>query len=210
MNIVIKNFEEFIQNPSDTNWLKQLVIDLAVRGKLVSQDSKEESADILLNKILKAKEDLVNSGKLKKTKPLAPLTNDEISFPIPSNLIWTKLEILCTYIQRGKSPKYIEKSEIPVVAQKCIQWRGFEMFKAKFLNPVVLEKYAEERFLKGDDLLWNSTGRGSLGRIIIYKEKFNPHEKAVADSHVTVIRPYPKYKKGLASYLFLWFASPVV
>jgi type I restriction enzyme S subunit len=48
-----------------------------------------------------------------------------------------------------------------------------------------IEKYEEVRFLRDGDLLWNSTGTGTIGRVI----KLNyPPEKLVCDSHVTVVR----------------------
>lgn len=80
--------------------------------------------------------------------------DEEIPFEIPQSWCWVRQEQLCTYIQRGKSPKYSEIKKYPVVAQKCNQWSGFSLDKA-LLNPTTIGSYGEERILQDGDLLWN-------------------------------------------------------
>ncbi|MEK7392481.1 MAG: restriction endonuclease subunit S, partial [Fibrobacterota bacterium] len=108
------------------------------------------------------------------------------------------------YIQRGKGPKYADQGRVRVVSQKCVQWTGFDLSPARWIEDRSMDGYGPERFLQPADLLWNSTGTGTAGRIAIYP---GFEEAAVADSHVTVIRP----ARAIASrYLWCLIASPGV
>ena len=134
--------------------------------------------------------------------------DDEIPFEIPEGWEWCRLESICSYIQRGKSPKYSLVKKYPVVAQKCNQWSGFSIDKAQFIDPDTISKYSEERILQNEDLMWNSTGLGTLGRMAIYYSHLNPYELAVADSHVTVIRLLKPWMAS--SFFYYYFASNTV
>src|SRR6202043_2105251 len=72
-----------------------------------------------------------------------------------------------------------------VVSQKCVQWMGLDLTVAKQITLESLVDYEPIRFLRDGDLLWNSTGTGTIGRIIRLS---NPPETLVCDSHVTVVR----------------------
>jgi len=189
-----------------TEYLPKAILQAAVQGKLVPQNPHDEPASELLKRIQREKTQLFKEGKLKKEKPLPPITDDEIPYDLPEGWIWCRSDDICAYIQRGRSPEYSEEKIYPVVSQKCVQWDGVDMDKARFVTPESVSKYEEIRLLQTGDLLWNSTGQGTLGRIAIYDEKLNSYQLAVADSHVTVLRPL----RILSKYMYCWFAAPEV
>ena len=174
--------------------LRDLILELAVHGKLVPQLPSEEPASMLLERLANDKSKLVKEKLIKKTKNLPELTNENLPFKVPESWIWCRLQDISSYIQRGKGPKYEDLGKVKVISQKCIQWSGFDIEPARFVNDESLEKYQDERYLQSNDLLWNSTGTGTVGRINVLEEV--QEKTLVADSHVTVIRsllPNPKF-----------------
>ena len=71
--------------------LKSKVLDLAMRGKLVKQDPNDEPASVLLEKIKAEKAELVKEKKIKKSKPLPSITDEEKPFDIPDSWEWVRL-----------------------------------------------------------------------------------------------------------------------
>ena len=71
--------------------LKSKVLDLAMRGKLVEQDPSDEPASVLLEKIKAEKEQLIKEKKIKKNKPLPPISDEEKPFEIPDSWEWVRL-----------------------------------------------------------------------------------------------------------------------
>ena len=205
--------------------LKKSILQEAVQGKLVPQDPSDEPAEALLERIRAEKQRLIKEGKIKKDKHESVIfrrdnshyekldgvercIDDELPFEIPDSWEWVRLIDICEYIQRGKSPKYSPIKKYPVIAQKCNQWGGFSIEKAQFIEPESIASYGNERFLQDNDLMWNSTGLGTLGRMAVYKCALNPYELAVADSHVTVIRPLKEFISP--QYLYYYFSNPTV
>jgi type I restriction enzyme S subunit len=78
-------------NAAFPDLLKKAVLQDAVQGKLVPQDPHDEPASVLLQKIRKEKRTLVKAGKIKKEKPVKPVTNAEIPFDIPAGWEWVRL-----------------------------------------------------------------------------------------------------------------------
>ncbi len=77
--------------------LRELILDLAVRGLLVPQDPSDEPASVLLKKIAVEKKRLIKDGKIKKQKVLAPISENEKPFELPSNWTWTRLDNISPY-----------------------------------------------------------------------------------------------------------------
>ena len=200
---------EELQTQSELiNKLKSSILKRAVSGKLVSQDPNDESAEVLLKKIKAKKEKLLKEGKIKKQKPLPPISEDEIPYELPDGWVWCRLDDICRYIQRGKSPKYTEKNtRIPIIAQKCVQWKEIQMYKCQYLDLMKFETYTKERLLRNNDILWNSTGLGTLGRVNIFKHE-KKYKIVVADSHVSVIRTMKKFIDS--KYIYKFLLSPFV
>ena len=213
--------------------LKSSILQMAIEGKLVPQDPSDEPASVLLERIREEKHRFIAEGKAKfpkggesiiyigsddspyekrvdvrgrESEPVC--IEDEIPFEIPEGWEWARLASVTTYIQRGKSPKYSTVEKYPVIAQKCNQWSGFSVEKARFIDPATVSKYADERILKDGDLLWNSTGLGTLGRMAVYDSAKNRYGWAVADSHVTVIRTREDWLDH--RFAFVYFAGPSV
>ena len=111
-------------------------------------------------------------------------------YELPAGWKWTMLGEVCQKIKRGKSPKYVGKSRTLVFAQKCNQPDGtISLEKTLFLNDDLLSKYKENDFVKNGDVLINSTGTGTIGRVGYFnKSILSPNLRLVTDTHVTTVR----------------------
>ena len=127
--------------------------------------------------------------KVGKNEPVC--IADEVPFEIPESWEWVRLKNLVKKeIKRGKSPKYTVSSNIQVFAQKCnVKAGGIDMTLAKYLDDTVFPKYPEEECMRDSDIVINSTGNGTLGRIGMFHDSDRINENVIVpDSHVTVIR----------------------
>jgi len=182
------HFDTAFAAPDGIQKLRELILTLAMQGKLVPQDPKDQPASELLKAIEVEKQRLVKEGKIKQPQPLLKIKPEEVPYELPKGWEWVRLGTASVYIQRGIGPRYSDILEIPVISQKCIQWSGFNKNVVRFIDPFTIDKYRDERFIRNGDLLWNSTGTGTIGRINIYRDELNEFKKVVADSHVTVVR----------------------
>ena len=210
---------EIIQN------VKAKILNLAIRGQLVPQDSNDEPASALLERIRVEKEELIKAGKIKRDKKESIIfrsednsyyekigstincIDDELPYDIPETWTWVRLENCCRKeIRRGKSPKYIEQSNTLVFAQKCnTKYRGIDISLALCLDENTLKKYPADEFMCNGDIVINSTGTGTLGRVGYYQSYDNLNNlPIVPDSHVTVVRGYTCIQ---SLYLYLYMKA---
>lgn len=171
--------------------LKSSILQLAIQGKLVEQRPEEGTGEELFQQIQVEKQTLIKAGVFKKDKPLSEITEDEIPFDVPDTWEWVRLDDVVTKsIKRGKSPTYTAKSGTLVFAQKCNTKAGYiDLDIALYLDESKLDKYPDEEFMQDKDVVINSTGNGTLGRVGVYRDTDNPRNlPIVPDSHVTVIR----------------------
>ena len=195
----------------DTKKLRQKILDLAIHGKLVPQDPSDEPASVLLERIRSEKERLIKEGKIKRSRKTTKTSDDacdkqEVPFEVPKGWVWTTLEEICTFLSRGKSPKYSEERKFPVFAQKCnLKEGGISLKQARFLDPSTIDKWDESYKLKTGDILINSTGTGTVGRTRLFDESFlGAYPFVVPDSHVSVVRTSTKI---VSEYVYAYVSS---
>ena len=92
----------------DTKKLRQKILDLAIRGKLVPQDPNDEPASLLLERIRTEKERLIKEGKIKQSKKTVEDDEIEIPFEIPESWEWCRLSDIASY-GGGKTPSMDNK-----------------------------------------------------------------------------------------------------
>ncbi len=181
----------------DTKALRQRILDLAIRGRLVPQDPADEPASKLLCRIREEKEKLVKEGKIKESGKKGQSDKepepDDISFELPAGWLWTTLGELCSFLSRGRSPRYKDEDKTyPVFAQKCnLRDGGISLDQARFLDPLTVKDWDEVYKLKTNDILINSTGTGTVCRTRIFNENcLGKYPFVVPDSHVSVVRTF--------------------
>jgi len=208
--------------------LKKSILQQAIQGKLVSQNPKDEPAQKLLERIAAARSETtqLKGAKSKKSAPTSCIycengtwyeqignaapkdVSEDIPFEIPENWTWCRLNSICDYLHRGKSPSYSDKKILPVMAQKCNQWDRIYTEKCLFADPKTIDRYLPEHFLQLGDILINSTGGGTVGRTGYVDEYvFSEYDKFVADSHVTVVR---SNKNICSKYVYYFLITPLI
>ncbi|MCP9685554.1 restriction endonuclease subunit S [Escherichia fergusonii] len=99
---ISEHFDTLFTTEASVDALKQTILQLAVMGKLVPQDPSDEPASELLNRIAQEKAQLVKDGKIKKQKPLPPISDEEKPFELPEGWEWSYLSDI-GILARGRS-----------------------------------------------------------------------------------------------------------
>ncbi|EJS5235970.1 restriction endonuclease subunit S [Escherichia coli] len=125
--------------------LRELILELAVRGKLVPQDPNDEPASDLLKRIAAEKAELVKQGKIKKQKPLPEISEEEKPFELPEGWEWVHLhDIYCSISESSrkiKSSEILPEGKYPVIEQSQEFISGYcnnECLLIKLNNPVIV------------------------------------------------------------------------
>lgn len=149
--------------------LRELILELAVRGKLVPQDPNDEPAYVLLERIAAEKAQLVKDGKIKKSKSFPDLSPEEINFDLPNGWQWCRVGELFLSIASGGTPSKRE----PAYWDGDIPWASVkDLGKSKLLHDTQdhisdAGLIAGSRLANIDDLLICT--RMGLGKIAIVK-----------------------------------------
>ena len=115
--------------PDGIQKLRELILQMAVMGKLVPQDPNDEPASELLNRIAKERGRLESEGIIKKTKPLMPVAEDEQPFSVPDGWAWVRVATLGN-TQTGTTPSKSESSlfgnDVPFIKPGDISAHGVD------------------------------------------------------------------------------------
>ena len=108
-----------------------------------------------------------------------------------------KVDSILTYYGKGVTPNYVEDSSIIVLNQKCIRHNKIDYSFAQYINDQ--KKYNEEKYLKVGDILINSTGQGTAGRVA-FVDKLPTGKKVITDSHILVVRTENYFESKCLDY----------
>ena len=170
----------------DTKKLRQKILDLAIRGKLVPQDPSDEPASLLLERIRAEKERLIKEGKIKRSKKAAVDEDIEAPFEIPESWEWTTIENLCDVV-RGGSPRPAGSKEFydgPIPFLKVADLTHDEgIYVSVAQNSIKEAGLSRTRMIEANTLLLTNSG-ATLG-----VPKINTFQTTIND--------------GIAAFLFL-------
>ncbi len=198
---ISEHFDTLFTTEASIDALKQTILQLAVMGKLVPQDPNDEPASELLKRIAQEKAQLVKDRKMKKQKPLPPISDEEKPFELPNGWEWCCIDDL-TFVSGGiqKQPKRRPvKNHFPYLRVANVQ-RGdinideLERFE---LEPHELTFWSLE---KNDILIVEGNGSADeIGRCAIWQA---PIEKCVYQNHLIRVRGIIEgYQEFIALYL---------
>ena len=167
IKFVLENFDTIFRNEKSLESLNKIILDLAIRGKLVEQNPEDEPASELLMRIKEEKDRLIKEKVIKKEKELPKIEKDEIPFEIPESWEWVRLgEIIELLSGQDISMKECNSDEkgIPYLlgASNIIE------------NKLIIERWIEKPrvvAIKNDILI---SCKGTVGKLIICNlEKVN-------------------------------------
>ena len=169
---ICNNFDLIYNDPAHVNKLRQAILQLAVQGKLAPQDLNDEPASELLKRIKAEKEKLIAEGKIKKTKPHPPITEDEIPYELPEGWEWDRLGNLTQVITKGSSPKwqgiqYVGRDEgLLFLTSKNVGNYNLILDNSSFVE-WKFNEIEPRSILQNGDILMNIVG-ASIGRTALY------------------------------------------
>ena len=206
----LDNLASLTTRPAQIKALRQTILDLAVRGKLVEQDPKDEPAAELVRQARNSMSLLVKSGEAVKMKAMNPLLKTDELFPVPQSWQWVRLGELSKLITKGSSPKwqgieYVgEESGILFITSENVgSYTLMKMDKPKYVEAQFNQIEARSILQKGDILL-NLVG-ASIGRSAL----FDLECTANINQAVALIRPINEDAHIVSSYLLHYLNSPV-
>lgn len=161
---ISEHFDTLFITEASIDALKQTILQLAVMGKLVPQDPNDEPASELLKRIAQEKAQLVKDGKIKKQKPLPPISDEEKPFELPEGWEWSRLDHVASKITDGdhKTPPRIAEG-YKLLSAKNIRDGFLDYENCDYISESSYIKSRERCLPEKGDLLIVSVG-GTIGR----------------------------------------------
>lgn len=201
-----KNEEKLSElNKTLPDKIKQSILQHAVQGKLVPQNPTDEPASELLRQIKAEKEQLIKDGKIKKEKPLPPITDDEIPFNIPSSWTWVRFQDIVQKIGSGSTPKggkqvYTDRG-VKFIRSQNVYNDGLRLPDIVYITNEINNNMSNT-IVKPKDILLNITG-GSIGRSCLIEDDFDIGN---VNQHVSIVRPV---LPEIRYFMHLYMISPI-
>lgn len=166
---ISQHFDTLFTTEASIDALKQTILQLAVMGKLVPQDPNDEPASELLKRIEQEKAQLVKEGKIKKQKPLPPVSDEEKPFELPEGWEWYRFEDtvdIQSGITKGRNLVGRELISVPYLRVANVQRGYLDLSEIKKIDIPADEK--DKYQVKVNDLLiteggdWDTVGRTAV------------------------------------------------
>ena len=165
----LKSLPALTTRPDQIKTLRQTILNLAVRGKLVEQNPTDEPVLVSLLAITAKRDDMVKTRELRREKPLNPIEEGDGPFQIPSTWRWVRVGALALFTQYGTSAKAVpSEAGIPVLTMGNIP-NGAVVRKNEKRIPATSDELPS-LYLKNLDLLYNRTNSAELvGKTGLYQ-----------------------------------------
>ncbi len=158
------------------NSLRQLILQEAVQGKLVSQDTDDETASELLERVKEEKQKLIKEKKIGKQPILQPITSEEIPFRLPKNWEWVRLGQVVNKITDGthNSPVNTQYGDYKYITAKNIKSTGVDLRDVTYVTEEIhKEIYSRCNPQKGDILFIKDGATTGIATINNLDEEFS-------------------------------------
>ncbi len=201
--VALQTLPTLTTRPDQIKTLRQTILNLAVRGKLVAQDPADEPAPVFLKRIAKEKERLVKAGEIKREKVLPFLSSDDITFDLPLNWSWVRLGDLSQLVTSGSrdwAQHYAAEGAIFVRMGNLS--KDHYRLRLEHIQRVNAPSDGEgtRTRLEAGDILISITG--DVGMLGLIPEGFG---EAYINQHTAMVRPM---KEMRGRYLAELFRSP--
>src|ERR1039458_4684834 len=201
---LLAHFDRVSEAPDAIPHLRQFILDLAVRGKLVEQDSKEEPAACLLKRIEAEQASLVRSGEIKRLESLEAVGTDEIAFPLPEGWEVAWMGWLARKLGAGSTPlggKSVYQSEgIPFLRSQNVHNDGLRLDDVALISRAIHDQMSGTH-VRPKDILLNITG-ASIGRSAVVPNTF---VEGNVSQHVAIMR---LFLPAIRDFIHLSLISP--